>query len=67
MSDGFYEKYLKVRFFYRGNWYFASSISISVEGIIHIEHCHELHGCIDPEHVEMIEIFADVKEGGNVL
>ncbi len=53
---GFYKKQLKIKFLYRGEWYYASSLDIDRDGIIDIEYGHDLEGCVDEEHVQMIEV-----------
>jgi len=53
---GFAEKKLKIKVLYRGKWYYASSVSINEEGILSIEYCHNLDGCVDSEHVDEIKI-----------
>ena len=53
---GFFEKKLKIKVLYRGKWYYASSIRIERNGLLSIEYCHGLDGCVDSEHVEEIKI-----------
>lgn len=53
---GYAKKKLKIKVLYRGKWYYASSIVIDKDGLLSIEYCHKLNGCVDSEHVDEIKI-----------
>ena len=53
---GYFKKKLKIKVLYRGKWYYASSVMIDEEGLLDIENCHDLFGCVDSEHVEEIKV-----------
>lgn len=53
---GFFEKKLKIKVLYRNKWYYASEVSIDIDGKLYIENCHDLFGCLDSEHVDDIKI-----------
>lgn len=56
---GFFKKKLKIKVLYRGKWYYASSVMIDGEGLLDIEYCHGLDGCVDDEHIDNIIIEGD--------